>query len=75
MRPPDPRAHLLNYLATMPTTRGGKLPLSDLDSLGLLQVVLYLETIYGIQLSGRNLEPQDLRTVDGLLSIIERYSA
>ena len=75
MRPPDPRAHLLSYLASLPSTRGGVLPLSDLDSLGLLQVVLYLETIYGIRLAGRQIEPQDLRTLDGLLSIIERYAS
>ncbi len=75
MRPPDPRAHLLHYLAAMPGTRGGVVPLSELDSLGLLQVVLYLETIYGIRLAGHGVEPQDLRTVDGLLSLIERYAS
>jgi hypothetical protein len=75
LRPTDARAHLLNYLATMPTTRGGALPLSDLDSLGILQVVLYLETMYGIRLAGRQVEPQDLRTIDGLLSLIERYAS
>ena len=44
----------------------------DLDSLALLQVVTYLEQNYGIRLAELDTEPDDLRTTDGILSLIER---
>jgi acyl carrier protein len=46
----------------------------EIDSLALLQVVTYLETRYGIRLADHRIEPDDLRTVDGLLSVIERLA-
>ena len=44
----------------------------DLDSLALLQVVTYLEQNYGIRLAEQDVEPDDLRSTDGILSLIER---
>jgi hypothetical protein len=44
----------------------------DLDSLALLQVVTYLEQNYGIRLAEQDVEPDDLRSIDGILSLIER---
>jgi acyl carrier protein len=46
----------------------------EIDSLALLQVVTYLEGRYGIRLADHRIEPDDLRTVDGLLSVIERFA-
>lgn len=47
----------------------------ELDSLALLQVVTYLEQQYGIHLAEHHVEPDDLRSVDGLLSLIERFAS
>lgn len=44
----------------------------DLDSLALLQVVTYLEQNYGIRLAEQDVEPDDLRSTAGILSLIER---
>jgi hypothetical protein len=46
----------------------------DLDSLALLQVVTYLERTYGIRLADHDVEPDDLRSTDGILSLIERFT-
>ena len=43
-----------------------------LASLALLQVVAYLERTYGIRLSELDVEPDDLRSVAGILALIER---
>lgn len=73
----DHRANLLAYLSTVDPT--GRDPVSgdriELDSLGLLQVVNYLEDTYGMKLSDLALEPDDLRTVSGLLTLIDRHAA
>jgi len=44
----------------------------ELDSLALVQVITYLEQNYGIRLADHDVEPDDLRSVDGVLSLIER---
>jgi hypothetical protein len=46
----------------------------ELDSLALLQVVTYLEQNYGIRLADHDVEPDDLRSPDGILSLIERFT-
>ena len=45
----------------------------ELDSLALLQVVTWLEQIYGIRLADHDVEPDDLRSTGGILSLIERF--
>lgn len=45
---------------------------APLDSLALLQVVVYLEQNYGIRLADQDVEPEDLRSVAGILALIER---
>jgi acyl carrier protein len=67
-------AHLTEFLSALAPGRGappegGRL---DLDSLALLQVVTYLEQTYGIRLAEWDVEPDDLRSVTGILALIER---
>jgi acyl carrier protein len=72
MNPQEPGTHLMEFLKTLP---GGDQSdaLGQLDSLGLLQVITYLETTYGINLAKCHIEPDDLRSVTGLLGIVERW--
>jgi acyl carrier protein len=44
----------------------------ELESLAILQVAVYLETHYGIRLAEHNVEPDDLRSVAGILALIQR---
>jgi hypothetical protein len=73
----DRQEHLTAFLASItagrnvPVRAGGEL---QLDSLALLQVVTYLEHEYGIRLSDWDIEPDDLRSVAGILALIERCS-
>ncbi len=69
--PEDRRAHLLEFLQTLPSVRANR-ALERLDSLELLRVVVYLERTYGIRLAGQHIEPDDLRSVDGILGVIAR---
>jgi hypothetical protein len=73
-RPEDPRSHLIDFLRSLPSMRGAVADerLARLDSLELLQVAIYLERTYDIRLAGQRVEPDDLRSVDGILSIIAR---
>lgn len=71
MIPADPRAHLLEFLG-YPEPGAGADPLERLDSLGLLKLVVYLEETYGISLVELGVEPDDLRSVEGVLSIVRR---
>jgi acyl carrier protein len=66
------REELAELLASVGGPRSGN-P-RELDSLALLQVVTWLEERYGIRLADHRIEPDDLRTVDGLLSVIERLA-
>jgi hypothetical protein len=73
MIPDDPRAHLLDFLASLqPKRPAGPDALTELDSLDLLKVVMYLEETYGINLADHQVEPDDLRSLEGLLSIVQR---
>ena len=70
------RERLVDFLATLPV--GGSLPGQDrlqLDSLALLQIITYLETEYAIRLSGLQLDPDDLRSVERILALIEKHGA
>ena len=73
MKPADPRAHLMEFLGSLPSLRGraGE-ELAVLSSLELLQVVSYLEKTYGVNLAKMRIEPDDLRSVEGLLAIVAR---
>jgi hypothetical protein len=72
----NPRERLLAFLASLPSARGSQpdARVLELDSLALLQVVTYLEQDYGIRLAEHDIEPDDLRSVDGILSLIERFT-
>ena len=70
MIPDDPRAHLLEFLGSLQAA--GPDALGQLDSLGLLRLVVYLEDTYGINLADRQVEPDDLRSLEGVLSIVQR---
>lgn len=70
----DARAHLIEFLNSLPRVRPGEEArgLAEMDSLGLMQVVLYLENTYQINLAEHHIEPEDLRSIEGLLSIVAR---
>lgn len=42
-----------------------------IDSLAIIQIVLYLETTYGIDFASTGLDPERLGTINGILDIIE----
>jgi acyl carrier protein len=44
-----------------------------IDSLAILQIVLHLETTYGINFAATGLDPEQLGTLDGILDIIENH--
>jgi acyl carrier protein len=46
-----------------------------IDSLTVLQIVLYLEQTYKIDFREKGLDPGDLQSVGGILDLIERESA
>jgi hypothetical protein len=65
----------MEFLRTL--APGGVLPEQGefaLESLALLQVVAYLERNYGLRLAELEIEPDDLRSVAGILGLIERYA-
>ncbi len=62
------RADLTQFLDSLAPGRD----LRDLDSLALLQVVAYIEQNYAIRLRDLDVEPDDLRSLDGILGLIER---
>ncbi len=43
-----------------------------IDSLAIMQIVVYLEETYGIDFSKRGIDPEELGTIGGILGIIER---
>ena len=62
--------------AGMPVERLGehdRLVASGLiDSLALLQIVMYLETSYGIDFSARGMDPEQLGSIGNILDLIEK---
>ena len=42
-----------------------------IDSLAIIQIVLYLESTYGIDFASTGLDPERLGTINGILDIIE----
>ena len=67
----DHRARLEEFLVSAGARPGAA---GEFDSLVLLQIVTWLEENYGIRLSGQDVEADDLRSVAGILSIIERFN-
>lgn len=43
-----------------------------IDSLAIMQIVVYLEDTYGIDFSLRGIDPEELGTIGGILNLIER---
>lgn len=46
-----------------------------IDSLAVLQIVLYLEQTYKIDFRGKGIDPGDFQSVGGILDLIEREMA
>lgn len=43
-----------------------------IDSLAIIQIVVYLESGYGIDFAATGLDPERLATIGGILDVIER---
>jgi len=71
----EDRARLIEFVSTLAPGRavGPDGDTLDLDSLALLQVVVYLEQRYGVRLAAHRIEPDDLRSVSGLVSLVDRF--
>lgn len=44
-----------------------------IDSMAILQIVLHLESRYGVNFADTGLDPQQLATLDGILDTIEKH--
>jgi acyl carrier protein len=53
----------------------GLMAVGLIDSLAILQIVLYLEETYGIDFAGAGVDPEQLGTIAGILDLIERAAA
>jgi acyl carrier protein len=53
----------------------GLLAVGLIDSLAILQIVLYLEDTYRINFSGAGVDPEQFGTIGGILDLIEREAA
>jgi acyl carrier protein len=69
----DEQANLADFLNSLTPGRDFRAQADalQLDSLALLQVVVYLEQNHGIRLADHDVEPEDLRSVAGILALIE----
>jgi len=45
----------------------------EIDSVDLLQLVVHLEQSLGVDLAALEAEPDELRTVDGILKVLARH--
>lgn len=43
-----------------------------IDSLAILQIVMWLETAHGIDFSARGVSPEELGSIGGILGVIEQ---
>ncbi len=43
-----------------------------IDSLAIMEIVVYLEENYGIDFSGRGIDPEELGSIGSILDLIER---
>lgn len=53
----------------------GLLAVGLIDSLAILQIVLYLEETYAIDFSGAGVDPEHFATIGSILDLIERAAA
>jgi acyl carrier protein len=66
----DRREGVMEFVRSLsPHSNGDVL---ELDSLELLQVVAHIENAYGVRLDQYNVDPDDLRSIEGLKALIER---
>lgn len=43
-----------------------------IDSLAILEIIMYLETTYGLDFSTRGVSPEELGSIGGILGLIEQ---
>ena len=43
-----------------------------MDSLAVIQIILYLEQTYGLKLADHGIDPTDLGSIESILSAIDR---
>lgn len=53
----------------------GLLAVGLIDSLAILQIVLYLEETYAIDFAGAGVDPEHFGTIGSILDLIEREAA
>jgi acyl carrier protein len=53
----------------------GLLAVGLIDSLAILQIVLYLEETYGLDFSGAGVDPEQFASIGSILDLIERKAA
>ena len=80
-RPDNERAHLLEFLAQV-IRPGSSLDDIDedtnlvtagvMDSLVVIEIILYLEREHGIDIRAAGIDPADLMSISGVLKSIER---
>ena len=69
----DQREDLLKFIASLqPGHNGGR---REMDSLTLLQVVVYLEEKFGLSLAELGVGPDDLRSIEGVMALIEKHDS
>ena len=75
------RAELLAFLRTIQRPGCALDAVSDdqslvdaglIDSLATLEIILYLENSYGLDLAARGIDPAEIDTISGILQVIER---
>ena len=73
----DERSDLIRLLRSMPYLSDADVEAGtfELDSLQLLQLVEELEKAYGIDFSTLDVEPEELRNLDRLTALLDRFQA
>ncbi|MEJ5378382.1 MAG: acyl carrier protein [bacterium] len=75
------RAHLMGFLkqiqkAGVPVENigdeDGLVASGLIDSLAIMEIVVFLEENYGIDFSRRGIDPEELGSIKGILDLIER---
>ncbi len=73
----DLRASVLRLLREVPQLDRADLDHGsfEIDSVELLQIIVRLEQQFSLNLGDLDIEPQDLRSVDGIVAVLERHGA
>jgi methoxymalonate biosynthesis acyl carrier protein len=78
------RERLLQFLQTIRRPEKAMAAISDeenlvrsglIDSLAVLEIIMFLETEFGIDFSKTGVDPSQLMTIPSILGLIERYRA